>query len=131
MAESIGTGAARVAEAVLRSGGGRSVLLRMSAPAVQGDDSEQLGLATPQFQDLPLGPVGFQRVTAAQMEMLVSAEAMLRVAGTLAFNSAEVLLESAAGVVVDGVMWVIGNVRTMQTEGKPYCYGVMLRKPVA
>jgi len=131
MAESIGTGAARVAEVLLRTVGGPSVLLRMPAPAVSGDDGEQLGLATPEFQDAVLGPVSFQRVDAEAMEMLVSAEAMLRVAGTLAYASVDVLLQAVVGVVVDGVVWTITEVRTMQAEGKTYCYGVRMVKPVA
>ncbi|SEG19839.1 hypothetical protein SAMN05421819_2157 [Bryocella elongata] len=131
MAESIGTGAARVAEVLLRTSGGRSVLLRMPAPAVSGDAGEQLGLATPLFQDAVLGPVAFRKADAATSEMLVSAEAMLRVAGTLAYDSVDALLQSAVGVVVDGVVWMITAVRTMQAEGKPYCYGVRMVKPVA
>jgi hypothetical protein len=131
MADSIGTGAARVAEVLLRTAGGRTVLLRMPAPAVSGNDGEQLGLATPQFQDAVLGPVTFRKADAATTEMLVSAEAMLRVAGTLAYDSVEVLLQAALGVVVDGVVWTITSVRTMQAEGKPYCYGLMVQRPEA
>lgn len=129
MASSIGTGAERVAEALLRTAGGRSVLLRMPAPAVSGADAEQLGLTTPEFQDEVLSPVVFRKADAATSEMLVSAEAMLRVAGTLAYDSVDVLLQGALGIVVDDVVWAITSVRTMQAEGKPYCYGVMVWRP--
>lgn len=130
MAESMGTGAARVAEALLHATGGRSVLLRLPAPAVSGDDGEQLGLATPQFQDAVLGPVAFRKADAAASELLVSAEAMLRVAGTLEYGSVDALLQAALGVVVDGVVWTITSIRTMQAQGQPYCYGLMVQRPV-
>lgn len=123
------TGASRTAAAVLRAAGGRTALLRMPAPAVSGDDGEQLGLATPGFQDVPLGPVAFQRLTPVQVEMLVSAGAMLRAAGTESFDAVDGLLRGAVGVVLDEGTWTITGVRTMQAEGKPYCYGVTLRKP--
>ena len=54
-------GAIRLADAVMRSAGGRMVLLRLAAPAVPNDDAEQLGLATPQYQDVALGPVTFHK----------------------------------------------------------------------
>ena len=76
--------AARRAMDVLLGGcGGRMVLLRVPAPAVAGDASEQLGLAIPGFQDVELGPVVFRRTRvnategkAAQREMVVSASAV-------------------------------------------------------
>jgi hypothetical protein len=116
---------------LLRTVGGRSVLLRLPAPAVANEDAEQLGLAAPEFQDASLCPVAFRRADTASPMLLVSAEAMLRVAGTLAFDSVDVLLQTAAGVVVDDVVYAITSVRISQAGGKPYCYCLALRKPVA
>ena len=42
-----------------------TVLLRVPAPAVAGDVTEQLGLATPEFQDVELAPVVFRRARRA------------------------------------------------------------------
>jgi len=39
-------GVMRGADALMRAAGGRTVLLRVAAPAVPGNDAEQLGLAT-------------------------------------------------------------------------------------
>jgi hypothetical protein len=119
----------RAAEAALRSNGGRAVLLRMPAPAASGADAEQLGLATPQFQDLPLYPAAFRKNLSIS-KLLVSASAVTSLIGSRAFNSAEVLFETAAGVVVDDVLYAITGSVTYQAEGQPYCYCLALCAPV-
>ena len=61
-----GSGAAvRTADVLLRGIGGRSVMLRMPALASAGDVAEQLGLATPEFQDVELAPGGLSLGTGA------------------------------------------------------------------
>ncbi len=105
------------------------VLLRIPAPAASGADAEQLGLATPQFQDLPLYPAAFRK-NQSTSKLLVSASAVAEIIGSRAFNSAEVLFETAAGVVVDDVLYTITGSVAYQSEGKPYCYCLALRAPV-
>ena len=119
----------RAAEAALRSNSGRAVLLRMPAPAASGTDAEQLGLTTPQFQDLPLYPATFRK-NLSTSKLLVSASAVASLIGARAFNSAEVLFETAAGVVVDDVLYTITGSVTYQADGEPYCYCLALRAPV-
>jgi hypothetical protein len=113
-----GFGAVRVAESLLRTVGGASVLLRMSLPPAPGDPGEQLGLATPLFEDTPLGPavlrrlrarvgVGSNSVRAAEYELLVSAAAVEQIVGSLAFDSASVLFASAAGLLIEGDVYTI------------------------
>ena len=86
--------AVRAADALLRATGGRAVMLRMPAPAVAGNDGEQLGLATPQFQDIELAPVAFRKAESTST-LLVSGSAVKAVVGSLKFNSAELLFEDA------------------------------------
>ena len=121
---------ARVADVLLRTLGGRTVLLHVPAPAVQGDLGEQVGLGVPVFQDVELGPVVFRRVlvgtgdrtTAATSELLVSAAAVERIVGSLAFGSAAVLFASAAGVLVDGSLLRVVSVVSAQAFGEVYLY---------
>jgi hypothetical protein len=90
----------RFADALLRTLGGRTVLLHIPAPAVPGDIGEQLGLAQPLFQDMKLGPAVLRKVrpkiaTAqterpAQYELLLSASSVERALGSLAYDSAYV-----------------------------------------
>ena len=120
----------RMADALLRTLGGRTVLLHIPSPAIQGDVGEQVGLGTPQFQDVELGPVVFRRVLvgrgektdAATSELLVSAAAVERVVGSLAYDSAAVLFASAAGVLVDGSLLRVVSVTSAQAFGEVYLY---------
>lgn len=124
----MGGGVGAMADALLQAVGGRQVLLRIAAPAVADELGEQLGLATPEFQDVPLAPVAFRRT--AGYELLVSATALLGIVGTLASSSAEVLLNQAVGVVIDGVLYEIERVISAEAFGVIYLYRILLRQPV-
>jgi hypothetical protein len=124
-----GDGAIRLADAVMRSGGGRMVLLRLAAPAVPGDDAEQLGLATPQYQDLVLGPATFHKADSVT-KLLVSASAVHEALGSLGYDSADVLFETAVGLLIDDLLYKITNSYSSQAMGMPYCYWLTLEPPV-
>jgi hypothetical protein len=129
-----------VADSLLRAAGGRTVLLHMPAPAIPGDLGEQLGLAIPEFQDVPLGPAVFRKVRPrigtpeqpkeAAYELLVSASAVLGVVGSLGFQAADVLFAHAAGVVVDGALLGIVSVTADEAFGSVYLYRLGLRGAV-
>jgi hypothetical protein len=117
--------AVRAADSLLRANGGRAVLLRLPAPAVANDDGEQLGLATPLFQDVQLAPAAF-RQSAKTSTLLLSGSAVKAVVGSLQFNSVEVLFETAAGVVVDGVLYTIISSTAATADGATYVYSLEL-----
>ncbi len=122
-------GAIRLADAVMRSGGGRMVLLRLAAPAVPGNDAEQLGLATPGYQDVALGPAAFHNANSVT-KLLVSASAVREMVGSLGYDSADVLFETAVGVVIGDLLYKITNSYSSQAVGTPYCYWLTLEPPV-
>lgn len=124
-----GEGVARKAEAALRANGGRAITLRMPAPAVTGNDAEQLGLAAPQYQDLVLGPAVFHKANSVK-KLLVAGSAVRAVVHTLAFDSAEALFETAVGVLIDDVLYEITDSFTSQSLGEPYCWWLVLQRPV-
>jgi hypothetical protein len=127
----------RMTDALLRSVGGRTVLLHIPAPAVPGDVGEQVGLAAPLFQDVPIGPAVFRKVRAkiatgeagkpAQYELLVSASAIAKVVGSLDYNSAPVLFALACGVLIDGKVLGITSVTSAEAFGAVYLYRLGLR----
>ncbi|HZQ43971.1 MAG TPA: hypothetical protein VFA99_12000 [Acidobacteriaceae bacterium] len=121
-------GAVRAADTLLRANGGRAVMLRIPAPAVANSDGEQLGVATPQFQDVDLAPVAFRKLEKTTM-LLVSGNAVQSIVGSLQFNSAEVLFETAVGVVVDSVLYTILSNTASTSDGKTYVYSLELRAP--
>ena len=128
--------AVRAADVLLRSAGGRAVLVRLPAPGVAGDASEQLGLAVPQFQDVELAPVVFRKARgrvvegkAARWELLVSATAVNAVVGSLGYSAASVLFAVAYGVLVDGVLMEVVSATESELGGVPYVYRLLLREP--
>jgi hypothetical protein len=130
--------AARAANVLLRAMGGETVMLRMPAPAVAADVTEQLGIATPLFQDLPLAPVVYRKARAtvadgkaAKWELLVSATAVESLVGSLAYASASVLFAVAYGVLSVGELLEIESATSEQAFGRPYVYRLVLRAPLA
>lgn len=130
--------AVRAADVLLRSVGGRVVLLRLPAPGVAGDASEQLGLAVPEFQDVELAPVVFRRARGrvaegkgASWELLVSATAVSGVVGSLGYSAASVLFAVAYGVELDGVLMEIVSATESEVGGVPYVYRLWLREPAS
>jgi len=131
----------RMADALLRSLGGRTVLLHIPAPAIPGDLGEQIGLATPLFQDVQLRPVVLRKIRAkiataeterpAEYELLVSASAVKRAVGSLAYMSADVLFGLACGVLVDGELMEITSATSVEGFGSVYLYRLGLRASAA
>ncbi len=135
-----GTAARRMVDTLLRKVAGQTVLLRMPLPAVPNDLGEQLGLATPLFQDAEIGPVAFRRVRATTgtaqtsrattYELLISPAAITRLMGTLSLDSAELLFAQAAGIVVDDTTYEIVWAASAEAFGSVYLYRLGLRAPV-
>jgi hypothetical protein len=128
MADLMQEGAERRAETVLRTSGGQTVLLRMPGLAASGDDSEQLGIATPTFQDIPLRPVAFHKANTTT-KLLVSASAVLALVQSLEYDSADILFEKAVGILIDDVQYAITNSAASLAMGSPYCYWLTLQAP--
>jgi hypothetical protein len=130
--------AQRAADVLLRCGGGRTVLLRMPAPASTGDTTEQLGLAVPSFQDVALEPVVFRKARAtmadgkaAKSELMISATAVNAVVGSLGYSAANVLFATAFGVLIDEVLMEIESATESEVGGATYVYRLVLRAPLA
>jgi hypothetical protein len=128
----------RVADVLLRAMGGRCVKLRMPAPAVPADVTEQLGIAMPLFQDLTLTPAVFRKARAivtlsngAKWELIVSASAIENLLGSLAYASASLLFAQAFGVLVDDELLEIISATSEQVFGRPYVYRLVLCAPLA
>ncbi len=128
----------RASEALLYAAGARSVKLRVPAPAVPTDNSEQLGLATPEFQDIELGRVAFRTAVAKTAEgkanrrsLIVSASAVETLTGQHGYASSRALFASAFGVLVDQVMLTITSASEIEAAGLIYAYRLELREPLA
>ena len=119
----------RLAETALCSRGSSITMLRMPGLATSGADAEQLGLATPQFQDEPIGPTVWRKA-GVDTTLLVAAGAIARLVGSTGFVSAEALFEAAAGVVVDGIFYTILNSEPIVSGDVPCGYRLSVAGPI-
>jgi hypothetical protein len=118
------TGWQESAEALLRASW-RVVLLRMPGAAVSGDEAEQMGLVAAEFEDVALMPCVFRKA-GERNDLLVSAVAVAKVVGSLAFDSAAELFARAVGVVVDAELLRIDTMTPVEVDGAAICYRVRL-----
>lgn len=123
---------------LLRIANGRAVMLRMPAPAIPGSTAEQLGLATPEFQDIELAPAVFRKARAkvaagkaAQMELIVSAAAVTGLVANSGFASASALFATAFGVLLDEALMTIVSASEIEAGGSICGYRLLLREPAA
>lgn len=129
-------GQQRAADSLLRCLGGTTVLLRLPTHAVTGSDAEQLGEATPSYEDIPLSPAVFRKVRpmigeakANGYELLISASAIQAQLGLLQLSSADELFSMAVGVFVDGELMVVEAAAEAEAFGRPYIYRLIVRAP--
>ena len=78
---------------------------------------------------LTLGPATFHKANNVT-QLLVSASAVHEVVGSLGYDSADVLFETAVGVMMDDLLYKITNSFSSQAMGIPYCYWLTLEPPV-
>ena len=137
-----GDAARRAAESLLRSMGGRSVSLRLPAPATGLSVNEQIGLGVPEFQDTELSPVVFRKArpqlkaNGPRWELMVSAISVAGVVGAIGATDsgtagADELFASAFGVVVGETLMQIESVSSSDMDGTPYVYRLVLRTAAA
>jgi hypothetical protein len=126
--------AQRAADALLRSLGGFSVGLQIPSPAASGD-AAQLGITPQTYQSLPLSPALFRRVRTPmeegvpeKFELAVSASAIEAQVGALQLTSADALFAQAAGITVNGKLFLIEAVTAPQAYGQAYLYRLQLRE---
>ena len=128
MGGALGVNAARLADTALRNACSVTAFLRLTGVPASGD-ADQLGLSFPQYQDAPLGPAVWRKA-GVDTALLVSASAISALAGTTSFASAEAMLESAVGVVVEEVLYTISNSEPIVSGGQPCAYRLTLVAPV-
>lgn len=127
----------RAADAMLRSLGGFSVGLQMPSAATAGDGA-QLGIVAQTYELLPLSPAIFRRVRISMIEgepqkfeLAVSASAVAAQVGSLQLTSADALFAQAAGVLVNGKLFLIEAVTAPEAFGRPYLYRLQLREALS
>ena len=123
-----------LADALLRSAGGTSAQLRVSATTTDGSMSE-LGLVANTFADVVLSPVAmrklrprFQEGSQSQWELLISANSVQEQISALDLPSAQSLFAMTLTITVAGQDYLIESMASNEAFGQVYLYRLLLRE---
>ena len=123
-----------LADALLRSVGGTSAQLRVSATSTDGSMSE-VGLVANQFADVLLSPVAmrklrprFQEGGQSQWELLISASSVEQQISALQLSDAQSLFAMTLTVTVAEQDYLIESVASNEAFGQVYLYRLLLRE---
>lgn len=119
-----------MADALLRSLGGKSIILRFSF-ASQLDAtgaSARLGLGSDVTEEVALSPAVVRTSQDGSFECTVSARAVQQQVSVRQSSTAEDLFHSSIGVVCDGKLLRITGVEAELFAGQPYLYRLTIRE---
>ncbi len=98
-------------------------------------DAAQIGITPQTYQQLPLSPAIFRKLRTPlsegepeKYELMVSASAIEAQVGALELTSADALFAQAAGVSVNGKLFLIEAVAAPEAFGQAYLYRMQLRE---
>ena len=122
--------AARAADAVIRTLGGTEVTLLFAAAGLPGEAVAELGLVDPGVEQALIGPVIVREINTEntgprrRIELLAGWSAMAEQVSQRNVASAEVLFETALGLVYRGEMFHIQGFVVERLAGVAYLYRV-------
>jgi hypothetical protein len=125
-----GAAAARAADAMLRTLGGTEVILLFAAAGLPADAVTQLGLVDPGVEQALITPVIVRELTAEnsgprrRIELLAGQAALAEQVSQRNVASAEVLFETALGLVYCGEVFHIQGFVVERLAGVAYLYRV-------
>ena len=125
-----GAAAARAADAMLRTLGGTEVILLFAAAGLPADPVTGLGLVDPGVEQALIAPVIVRELTAEnngprrRIELLAGQAAMAEQVSQRNVASAEVLFETALGLVYSGEVFHIQGFVVERLAGVAYLYRV-------
>jgi hypothetical protein len=125
-----GAAAARAADAMLRTMGGTEVTLLFPAAGLPADAVSELGLVDPGVVQATIAPVIVRELTTEnsgprrRIELLVGCSAVAEQVSQRNVASAEVLFETALGVVYGGEVFHIQGFVVERLAGMAYLYRV-------
>ena len=125
-----GAAAARAADAMLRTLGGTEVTLLFPAAGMPDEAVAGLGLVDPGVAQAAISPVIVRELTTEnsgprrRIELLAGCSALAEQLSQRGAASADVLFQTALGLVYDGEVFHIEGYVVERLEGMPYLYRV-------
>jgi hypothetical protein len=126
-----GGAAARAADAMLRTLGGTQVVLLFPAAGMPPEAVAELGLVDPGVVQAPISPVIVRELTTEnngprrRIELVVGRSAMAEQVSQRSVACADVLFETALGIVYEGEMFHIEGYVVERFAGVAYLYRVL------
>jgi len=126
-----GYAAARAADALVRALGGTEVTLVFPAAGLPQDAVSELGLVDPGVVQAPIAPVVVRELTTEnngprrRIELLAGRSALAEQVSQRNVASADVLFETALGIVYEGEMFHIAGFVVERFGGVAYLYRVL------
>lgn len=123
-----------LADALLRSAGGATALLRVTGTNADTNMSE-VGLVTTTFAEAAISPVLMRKLRPnwkegdeSKWELLMSATSIEQQANALDLPSAQSLLAMTLAVTVAGQDYLIESIAANEAFGQVYLYRLLLRE---
>jgi hypothetical protein len=130
------SGPQMIADALLRSVGGTTALLRVTGTNAESTQPE-VGLVATTFQDVVVSPVimrklrpSWQENGESKWELLVSATSIGVQVNALDLASAQSLFSLTLAITVSNQDYLIESVASNEAFGQPYLYRLLLREAV-
>ena len=126
-----GSAAARAADAMLQTLGGTRVILLFAAAGLPSDGEAELGLVDPGVVQAVITPVIVRELTTEnngprrRIEVVAGRSALAEQVSQRNVASADVLFETALGVVYEGEMFHIEGFVVERFAGVAYLYRVL------
>lgn len=126
-----GGAAARAADAMLRSLGGTDVILLFAAGGMPNEAAAELGLVDPGVEQASIAPVIVRELTTEnngprrRIEVLAGRSALAEQVSQRNVASADVLFETALGIVYQGEIFHIEGYVVERFGGVAYLYRVL------
>jgi len=126
-----GMAAVRAADAMLRTLGGAEVVLLFAAAGLPADRASELGLVDPGVEQAMIAPVIVRELATdnsgprRRIELVAGRSAMAEQVSQRNVASADVLFETALGVVYQGEMFHIEGFVVERFAGVAYLYRVV------
>lgn len=124
----------RMADALLRSVGGTTALLRVTLSSTDTNQWE-LGLVATSFADAVVSPVVLRKVRPSwneggeqKWELLISASSVAQQVDSLSLSSARSLFALTMMVTVAGQDYLIESISSSEAFGNVYLYRLLLRE---
>lgn len=123
-----------LADALLRTAGGATALLRVT-PANTGGAMSEVGLVATTFAEVVISPVVMRKVHStlkddeqSKWELLVSATAVEKQVCALNLASAQALFSATLAVTVGGQDYLIASIAANEAFGQTYVYRLLMRE---